>query len=209
MLVLIDESGDPGFKIASGSSEYFVVTLLAFTDINHAEAADRRISRLRQELRLADSFEFHFNKLNRRNRETFLRELSAHKFFYLSVVINKRKLVGPGFRHKESFYKYTCSLVFKNARRYLKNATVIIDGSGSREFRKQLSSYLRKRINDQTSARCYIRKIKVEDSKKNNLLQLADVICGAVARSYGKKDDRNVYRDLIIHREVHVQLWPQ
>jgi hypothetical protein len=32
MLVFIDESGDPGFKLKKGSSPIFVVTLVAFRD---------------------------------------------------------------------------------------------------------------------------------------------------------------------------------
>ena len=64
-----------------------------------------------------------------------------------------------------------------------------IDGSGRRGFRRQLGSYLRKRINDTKGDARFIGKIKIQDSKGNNLLQLADLICGAVARSYSQKDD--------------------
>jgi hypothetical protein len=35
------------------------------------------------------------------------------------------------------------------------------------------------------------------------------MICGAVARSHGPKDDALVYRRLIAHREIYVQLWPK
>ena len=92
---------------------------------------------------------------------------------------------------------------------YLNNATVVIDGSGSREFRRQLGSYLRRRINDTKSNARVIWKIKILDSKRNNSLQLADMICGAVARSYSQKDDAKTYRALVAHREIYVQLWPK
>ncbi|HEY5298533.1 MAG TPA: DUF3800 domain-containing protein [Verrucomicrobiae bacterium] len=124
-------------------------------------------------------------------------------------MINKRKLTSEGFKFKESFYKYACGLVFENAKPYLNDATVVIDGSGSREFRRQLGSYLRRRTNDTKSNARVIGKIKIQDSKRNNLLQLADMICGAVARSYTRKDDAQTYRRLIAHREIYVQLWPK
>lgn len=50
MLVFIDESGDPGLKLDSGSTDYFIVTLVAFEDRDEATAADQRIQLLKGEL---------------------------------------------------------------------------------------------------------------------------------------------------------------
>ncbi len=209
MLVFIDESGDPGLKLDSGSTDYFIVTLVAFEDNEEALSADQRIQLLKRELGFPPEFEFHFNKVKGTFREALLTAVASYGFFYFSIVINKAKLKGPGFKFKESFYKYTCGLVFENAKPYLANATVVIDGSGSREFRRQLGSYLRKRINDKKGDSRYIGKVKVQDSRDNNLLQLADMVCGAVARSYSEKEDAKTYRALISHREIYVQFWPK
>jgi hypothetical protein len=210
MLVFIDESGDPGLKLDSGSSEHFTVTMVVFEDNDEAQAADDRITRLRSELWFRPDSEFKFNKLSRAHRERFLRELISYDFFYLSIVINKARLNGPGFKFKESFYKYACSLVFENAKPYLTDATVVIDGSGSKEFKRQLATYLRKRVNEEKSNCRHIKKIKLQDSTSNNLLQLADMVCGAVAKSY-KKDapDGGVYRKIISAREISVRFWPR
>jgi hypothetical protein len=55
-----------------------------------------------------------------------------------------------------------------------------------------------------------IRKVAMEASHTNHLLQVADMICGAVARSYNReKPDRSGYRELIDHREMRVQVWPK
>ena len=209
MLVFIDESGDPGLKLDSGSSDYFIVTLVAFEDSEEALAADQRIQLLKRELGFSPEFEFHFNKLKGSFREAFLSAVASYDFFYFSIVINKAKLKGPGFKFKESFYKYTCGLVFENAKPYLDNATVVIDGSGSREFRRQLASYLRKRVNETKGDGRSIGKVKIQDSHRNNLLQMADMVCGAIARSYKEKDDAKTYRGLISHREIYVQFWPK
>lgn len=209
MLVFIDESGDPGLKLGLGSSKYFIVTLVAFEDNDEALAADTRIELLKRELGFPPHFEFHFNKLKRTYRKTFLEALAPYNFFYFGIVINKRKLTGPGFHFKESFYKYTCSLVFENAKPHLDNATVVIDGSGSREFRRQLSTYLRKKVREAQSGSCLIRKVKIQNSRGNNLLQLADMVCGAVARCYSGKADARECRNLIRHREIYVQFWPK
>jgi hypothetical protein len=209
MLVFIDESGDPGLKLGSGSTDYFIVTLVAFEENDEALVTDQRIQLLKHELGFPPDFEFHFNSVKGSYREAFLSAVASYGFFYFSIVINKRKLTGEGFKFKESFYKYACGLVFENAKPHLNNATVVIDGSGRREFRRQLGSYLRRRINDTKGDARFIGKVKIQDSKRNNLLQLADMICGAVARSYSQKEDAKTYRRLVEHREIYVQLWPK
>lgn len=207
MLVFIDESGDAGLKLDKGSSKYFVVVLVAFEDNADAQATDSKIETLRPRLGIGNR-EFHFNSLSASHRKRFLAAVAQCNFFYFAIVINKQKLTGKGFRYKESFYKYTCGLVFENAKPYLNNATVVIDGSGTKDFRKQLGAYLRKRVSDD-SGRCLVKKVKMQDSHGNNLLQLADMVSGAVARSYTRKPDARDCRNLIKHREIYVQFWPK
>jgi len=115
MLLFIDESGDPGLKLNAGSSKYFVVALVSFEDHEEALAADDRISLLRKELGLPDNFEFHFTKMKPADRRTFLEAIAAYNFFYFGIVIDKAKLMKGQSQFKESFYKYTCGLIFENA----------------------------------------------------------------------------------------------
>ncbi|MGQ9677346.1 MAG: DUF3800 domain-containing protein [Chloroflexota bacterium] len=206
-LVFIDESGDPGLKCGAGSTEYFVVVAVVFSDHNQAKMADERIDQLRRELGADADFEFRFNACRHRYRAAFCEALGSCDFTYYAIVIDKARLTGEGFKSKEPFYKFASSLVFENAKECLNRATVIIDGSGSKVFRRQLAAYLRKRVNDEE--RRYISEIKIEKSARNNLVQLADMIAGAVHRSYGEKNNAGVYRRALRWREKRVQLWPK
>jgi hypothetical protein len=208
MLIFIDESGDSGLKIGAGSSKYFTVVLVAFEDADEALAMDARISLLRKEQGLPDDFEFHFSKMKPGHRRTFLQAIAPCSFFYFAIVINKAKLTGHQFQQKDSFYKYTCGLIFENAKPQLSDATVVIDETGSQDFIRELKTYLVRRLNDE-SGKCFIKKVKMQTSTKSNLLQLADMIVGSVARSYGGKKDSRECRNLIAHREIHVQFWPE
>ena len=210
MLVFVDESGDPGLQLDRGSSKYFIVTLVLFEEDDEAEAADQRIALLRRELRIASNFEFHFSENKAAIRLAFLTAIEPYDFFYFGIVINKEKLFGEGFKFKESFYKYTCGLVFENAKQYLNQATIIFDGSGSKDFRRQLHRYLKRKINDKDKSYSYIKKVKIQDSSNNNLIQMVDMLCGAVRRSFRSdtKQDQQ-YRDIIRHREIYVQFWPK
>lgn len=209
MLAFVDESGDAGLKIGKGSTAHFIVALVLFEENDEAQAVDQRISLLRRELRLSPNFEFHFNKCRSDIRIAFLKAIMPYNFFYFGIVINKAKLYGEGFQHKETFYKYISSLVFENAKPYLDDATVVFDGSGSKDFRSQLQTYLKRRINSPNSGR-KIRKVKIEDSSRNNLIQMADMVCGAIARSqHAVKKDAQDYRTVIKSREIYVQTWPK
>lgn len=208
MLVFIDESGDPGLNIELGSSPYFAVSLVVFEDDDEAVACDKRIDLLRREIGWKIDSEFHFRRNSDRVREAFLKAVQPYSFFYYGIVINKAKLYGEGFKNKESFYKYACRLVFENAKEKLHDATVIIDRSGSNDFRNQLSSYLKRHMNDDQIR--LIKKVKMQNSTSNNLLQLADYVASVINRSVQhQKNNADGFRKIIAHREIFVQVWPK
>jgi len=209
MLALIDESGDSGFKIGKGSSKYFTIALVIFEDDDEAIACDNRIEILKRELGWITRSEFHFKSNSDKIREAFFRAVLPYNFFYYGFVLNKysTKLYGDSFKNKTSFYKYTCGLVFENAKSKLVDCTVIIDENGNPGFRKQLSKYLKGKMN--TKYQKCIKKVKMESSLSNNLLQLADYVAGAINRSLTEKRNRRHYRNYLSLKEISVQIWPE
>jgi len=209
MLIFIDESGDSGLKIDKGSSRYFTVGLVLFEEDEEAISCDQRIQLLKKEVGWRENDEFHFKNNSDKIRVAFLKAVSPYNFFYYGIVINKdpKKLFGDGFKNKSSFYKYACGLVFENAKEKMRDSTVIIDESGNLDFKNQLATYLRKRVNKNDKL---IKKIKMQRSESNNLLQLADYVAGAINRSVkNEKKKSDVYRKIIAHREIYVQIWPK
>jgi hypothetical protein len=208
MLVFVDESGDSGMKQRPGSSQYFLVTAIVFEENEEADACQKRIAECREELKLRPNFEFKFYSCSDKFRECFLRAVVPSAFFHHTVVLNKAKLYGQGFQDKDSFYKYATNLVFQNAKPHLRDATVIIDKCGDRRFRDQLSKYLKRKMNEDGSS--LIKRVRMEGSHSNDLLQLADMVCGSIARSL-KDNGTDVFRfrRIIGAREARVQVWPK
>ena len=209
MLIFIDESGDPGLKVEHGSSAFFTIGMVVFEEHAEAIACDQRIALLKRELGWREDSEFHFKKNSDGVREAFLKAVSPYNFFYYGIVINKdtNKLWGEGFHNKESFYKYTCGLVFENAKDKLRDAIVLVDKSGNLDFRNQLARYLQRRMNGEEKI---IKKVKMQKSESNNLLQLADYVSGVINRSVkNKKKHADDFRKIISHREINVQIWPK
>ncbi len=208
MLAFIDETGDTGLKITEGSSRFFTIALVLFEDHDEAEACDQRITLLRRELSLNPSFEFHFRHNSDKIRKKFLEAIHPYSFQYLGFALNKnpKKLYGPGFSVKSSMYQFTCGTVFENAKPYLSQAIVIIDACGSDTFQSELSKYLRRKTAETGYQR--IKKVKMQSSHSNNLLQLADYVAGVINRKVqGKKNATEYYRYLSI-KEVSLRVWP-
>ena len=207
MLVCLDESGDSGFKFSGGSSEYFTCLAVIFPDAFSADACDRAVDQTRRTLKLKPSFEFHFTECSNKVRTAFFRSMASEPFVYYGFVLNKPRLYGRKFKDKHGFYDFTVGLICENARPLLRNAKIIIDEGGDRNFKRQLEATLKARMTE-TDGTCLIRKVSMEGSHSNNLIQLADMACGAVARSYNSdKDDRDQFRNLIKRREGRVQFW--
>ncbi|MFY9462771.1 MAG: DUF3800 domain-containing protein [Candidatus Sungiibacteriota bacterium] len=209
MLVFIDESGDTGLDIAQGASRYFIIVLVLFEDDDEATACDQRIQLLKKELNYREDFEFHFYNNSDRVRKRFLEAVAPYNFFYLGIAVNKdpKRLFGEGFRHKESFYKYACGLVFENAKPYLKDTKVKIDKSGRAVFRNELAKYLQHRVNAESDR--LIKNVKMEPSHSNNLLQLADYVAGTINRTLQQKKNYETYHRYIRPKEISLQMWPK
>jgi hypothetical protein len=209
MQVYVDESGDSGMSGKPGSTPYFVVAAVLFNDDEAASECRRAIRELMLRLEWHPRQEFKFNKADHTLRKRFFETIAAQDFWYNAVVLNKKELKGPGFQFKDPFYKYTVRLVFTNAKPHLDRATVVMDQCGSRDFRDQMQSYLQKQVRE-ADGRSPIRRVRTEKSHSCELVQMADMVVGAIARSFhpARKDART-YRDMIRHRELGVQFWPR
>lgn len=203
MLVFLDDSGDPGFKVGKGSTACFVIALVIFDDNLEAERCAVAIKELRRELSLSDAYEFRFNGSSQKIRLAFLKRVAKFTFRVRAIVMDKRKIYGRELRSsKESFYRYAVKTVLKYSFGRIRAARLKIDGHGDREFRRELQAYLRREIGSAKPGNpSVISDLKIVDSKTNVLIQLADMVAGTLRRhAEGVKEDRKLYRAAIARR---------
>jgi hypothetical protein len=180
MLVFIDESGDPGFKVAKGSSPLFAAAMVLFdTD---AEAARTQVIIRALLGKMHRRPEFKFNKCRNEIRDAFFAAVLGRSFLVRAIVVRKELIWSDRLRSDdESFYRFFVKGMVKFDNSALNNAKIVIDGSGDRAFRRNLAAYLRRH-----AASGAIDEMKIRDSRSEPLLQLADMCAGAIARSYRK-----------------------
>jgi DNA-binding transcriptional ArsR family regulator len=201
MLVFIDDSGDPGFKFEKGSTAFFVIACVIFSDDLEAERVGVSIKELKRILKFPDEVEFKFNKSSRKTRERFLKSINGFDFKIRCLVIDKRIIKSDKLKNdKNSFYSYAIKLLLENSGGSILNAKIRIDGSGDRSFRRRFLTYLRKQLN--TKQKKIMKNCKLVDSKGNTLIQMVDMIAGSIKRSCDdSKTDSLIYK-LIFKKHI-------
>ena len=197
MIIFIDDSGDPGFKIQKGSTQHFAIAMIIFDDPLEAEKTAVAIKDLRRSLGFPDDVEFKFFNSSSRVKEQFLKTINQFQFRIRVLVVDKNDIKSDELKkNKNSFYAYFIKMALKHNGGSIIDARIKIDGSGDRAFRKNFLAYLRRELNSQGNK--VIKNSKLVDSQGNVLIQMADMIAGSIRRSYdlGKKDNA-VYKELI------------
>lgn len=186
MLIVIDESGCTGFKPASSS--HFVIGMVIFDSFHDAEETANIIEKVRVETGFKR--EFKFSSSSNRIRDSFFEAIGKAKFKIRLFVVEKRVIYSHDLKTKdELFINYCLKNLMKDGIHRIKDAVVKIDGSGSRLFQKECVSYLRREIPTGV-----IKDIKFLDSKKSNLIQLADMVVSAYSRPFNSPSNPDRFR---------------
>ncbi|MBI3329657.1 MAG: DUF3800 domain-containing protein [Nitrospinae bacterium] len=184
MHLFLDESGDTGFKFRQGSTPVFVIALVV---VNDPAPLDHAVERIRHQYRLAPSYEFKFSKTADRLKERFFRGIQDHLFYVRAIVIDKTMIYSDRLREKHWFYNYVTKLVLKHDDGLIHEATLVVDKRlPGIVNRRPFDTYLRRELN---SGRRRLKAIKHADSARENLLQVADMVAGAIHRRYGPRQD--------------------
>jgi hypothetical protein len=64
----------------------------------------------------------------------------------------------------------------------IQEANIVLDGKNSKNLTNKLKSFLKK------ACRHPIQQLRIKDSRKDSLLQLADMVAGAIMRAYSRQD---------------------
>jgi hypothetical protein len=175
ILVFIDDSGDPG--LGPESSPVFVIALFIFDDTLVAEETALAIKKLRRELHFPDDVEFKFHK------SRFLETVIQYPFRIRAIVVEKDK-IRPKFTgtDKETFFNHIVLTVLQQTKGTVRHAKLRFDKRGERRIRNELRAYLSQALDNKVKN--IFTDLKFVDSKRDNLVQLADMVAGSIAAYY-------------------------
>jgi hypothetical protein len=170
----------------------FVAAMVIFPDGAAAAATEEVIRSCRA--RQTHKGEFKFSKTRDDIRDQFFEAVCRCPFTVRAIVVRKAEIYSAHLRSdKESFYEFFVKQMIRHDNDRLADARVVLDGSGDREFRRNLSDAIRKRVREGA-----IKSFRFSDSKNDALVQLADMCVGAIARSFREdRPDRRRWRRML------------
>lgn len=186
MLVFIDESGDAGFKLSKGATPIFVAAMVIFSDAKAAQSTERVIRDTM--ITCHAEPEFKFSKCRAGTKDQFFLAVQNCPFTVRAIVVRKDVIYSPHLRvDKEDFYRFFVRQMMTHDNGSLVHASVVIDSSGDRPFRKMLEASLRRQLGPR------LKQLRFRDSRSDALVQLADMCVGAIARSH-RQDRKDAWR---------------
>jgi hypothetical protein len=193
MPTFIDESGDPGWE--RDSTPYFTLAAVWFQTPEQSFACEEVIAEVRARLALPPTFEFKFARINHDQKVAFLTAVASCPFSYFTCTIEKHRkgkwLEGRQWQNKGYFYERVVEPVVGSLSDYLLlaelekgsplNERVTYDEHTDPQYVGALREQMKKP--KAASGRSLVKKVRRGKSKVENLLQLADMVCGSVVHS--------------------------
>lgn len=179
-----DEAGDVSLNFTKGASRYFVP---AFIATQTPDQLREKLAELRQTLRLSETHEFKFHKMtSTKIRNEVFSALAQADFQAWGLIVDKTRLPKI-FETTESIEIYThfiTELLGFIPSQLQKDATLILDEFGSTP---DLRTELRRTMTKRQMPKLFKRVI-VRSSHKESLIQVADLVAGAIMRRDSQND---------------------
>ena len=179
-----DESGDVSFNFGKGASRYFVMAVIATTK---PEDLRQSLAEVRDEFGLSASYEFSFNGISSDQiRQRVFQALQRANFEAWALVVDKTYLSVPfHVMSRLNFYLFCITELLQSIPAEMREkSTLILDEFGGEpdlplEFRR----YMKRR-----NIPRHFSRVLTKRSKSEPLIQVADLVAGAVLRRDAQRD---------------------
>jgi len=172
----VDESGDAGLEGQASSSSHFVLAMVQLPE----RAPLKPLVELRKVLHVQPNFEFKYHQSKPLQKDRFFREVLAVDFRVRAVIVDKARL-GSKFNDlspQALTMELIIGLTMHASELDIANEILIIDGA-TPSFCRNLRIQFSERSKRDERIRPF-KNIIGGDSKREDGLQLADMIAGAI-----------------------------
>jgi hypothetical protein len=173
-----DESGDPSLNFRKGASRYFVISVVA---TQSPDSLRGFLENIRKDLKLADHYEFGFHKLaSVKLRDKVFTALSGADFEAWAILVDKTRLNEElrSMTGLERYLFFVAELIKVIPAEKRAGGTLILDEFGYPDKTKEEL----KRILKARNIVHGFRRISIRRSKSEPLIQVADLVAGAIWR---------------------------
>ncbi len=192
MPTFIDESGDTGTN-PDPDNCHFRLAAVWVPSHEVAESFREAIHRLRRSLSVRETYEFKFSRTGSHpeRRAEFLQAAMTHEFRFAAASIDKRHSDWRDAHRREFHWATAVSLSVLLRQTYLRaeadnggqvplRELVVVDDNGDKEFLATIKRKFRELPSACRSGGSLVGKVKFRGSSPDEMMQLADMVCGAV-----------------------------
>jgi hypothetical protein len=212
MPTYMDESGDTGTK--KGSTPYFRLAAVFFEDTTQIDHVSQRLSAIRTELGLPQSYEFRFARTVHHIRMAFFKAVVATPFHFVVSSFEKHSF-DHGTLTKDVIPDQTIRALIKHLGEWyllveecrglpagLKEL-IVYDECDDPNFERALRDGFKPLSTMRSSGGRLIRDIRPGKSKSDPGIQLVDMVCGATGKHIdGQSDYFNLIKSKALAIEV-------
>jgi biotin operon repressor len=208
-LAFIDEFGNFGYEFDKQNvTTHFIITA-TIVDKNDLNTLESKIEPIRKKHFQAGEMKSSKVGNNDDRRIRILKDLSELDFYFLSFVIDKRKLYSEGLKYKRSFYKFLHGLVESKLYKTFPKLKITADELGSKEFMTAFIEHVKRRHIPDLFNYSEFGFVK---SRSSLLIQLSDFIGGTIAKAfdetvYSKRS--SVFIEILKNRIIEIDEWPR
>ena len=146
---------------------------------------------------------------NHKRRISILKMLSEAPFIYMGSIVNKVEIEkDSGIQYKQSAFKYLNNLLYQRIFDLGVNLHIIADNHGSNEFKDSFRRYIDK-TDKSPLLSSYTHEFR--DSKDENIIQVADIIAGTLAKIYDPDlqcSESEKFRELLESKQNGLKKFP-
>jgi hypothetical protein len=199
-----DESGDASFRFDRGATRHFVIAIVG---TNQPDTLREALRQLRRQYSLPPQYEFSFHKTTSTHLRTVLWETLPQLDFRVWAVIADKERLPDAFltMHPRAFYVFFATEAIRLIPEPEREGGILLldefDRSGKTLAEVKRTLKLRHIPRG-------LKKIRACRSRSEDLVQIADLVAGAVLRRYAKGGDR-AYRALEPKVQVLLEFWKQ
>lgn len=188
MWIFLDDSGDSGHKFNEGSTRLVTISACVFRTREALDGTRALIDIARthtsptgEQFKLTR--EFKYSKAKDAHKDRFFESIKPAQFSIHSILVNKQKLYSTKLiGDPNSLKSYMIRRLLTSKFTTIQDAKLVIDGEDTRAFGMSDSDYFFNKVNGDKPGT--LSAIEWADSKRNDLIQLADMVAGATRKTF-------------------------
>ena len=199
--IFLDESGSP--NVRDNEPPVFVVAAVVIESRHDLADLEQRFKNAFAAIGRPEDHELKTVGLSVKKHTRVLRELSLLDYQWAAACFDKPRLTTAGFADPMTFYRYAFQFLVGDLLTVAWQADLVLDQHSTQAAEAEFEKHLRRQNSGLAVSR--LGSVKFSDSSKTRLVQLADLVAGAVRRSVaGKALPLREIED----KMINLQFWP-